>query len=106
MVLLGVVIGKCEMPSTNISQENGHAIIISNTMVFKNIVIKSPANRGRFVKVPRESLRAKPEGVPRDFHKPPRFAGDLITIFLKTMVLVCNTMMTEVRLVFSLYKIN
>jgi hypothetical protein len=25
---LGVVIGKCEMPSTNISQENGHAIII------------------------------------------------------------------------------
>ena len=28
MVLLGVVIGKCEMPSTNISQENGHAIII------------------------------------------------------------------------------
>ena len=67
-------------------------------MVFKNIMIKSPANRGRFVKVPRESLR--------DFHKPPRFAGDLITIFLKTMVLVCNTMMTEVRLVFLLYKIN
>ena len=63
-------------------------------MVFKIIVIKSPAN-----------LRAKPEGVPGDFHKPPRFAGDLITIFLKTMVLVCNTMMTEVRLVFSLYKI-
>jgi stage V sporulation protein SpoVS len=28
MVLLGVVIGKCEMPSTNISQENDHAIII------------------------------------------------------------------------------
>ena len=28
MVLLGVVIGKCEMPNTNISQENGHAIII------------------------------------------------------------------------------
>ena len=27
MVLLGVVIGKCEMPNTNISQENGHAII-------------------------------------------------------------------------------
>jgi hypothetical protein len=27
MVLLGVVIGKCEMPSTNISQENDHAII-------------------------------------------------------------------------------
>ena len=27
MVLLGVVIGKCEMPSTNISQENGHEII-------------------------------------------------------------------------------
>jgi hypothetical protein len=24
----GVVIGKCEMPSTNISQENNHAIII------------------------------------------------------------------------------
>ena len=24
----GVVIGKCEMPSTNISQENDHAIII------------------------------------------------------------------------------
>jgi hypothetical protein len=24
MVLLGVVIGKCEMPNTNISQENGH----------------------------------------------------------------------------------
>ena len=28
MVLLGMVIGKCEMPSTNISQENDHAIII------------------------------------------------------------------------------
>ena len=26
MVLLGVVIGKCEMPSTDISQENDHAI--------------------------------------------------------------------------------
>ena len=26
--------------------------------------------------------------VPRDFHKPPRFAGDLITIFVKTMALV------------------
>ena len=25
MVLLGVVIGKCEMPSTDISQENDHA---------------------------------------------------------------------------------
>ena len=25
---------------------------------------------------------------PRDFHRPPRFAGDLITIFLKTMVLL------------------
>jgi hypothetical protein len=72
-------------------------------MVFKNIVIKSPANPRESL---RESLRAKPEGVPRDFHKPPRFAGDLITIFLKTMVLVCNTMMTEVGLVFSLYKIN
>jgi hypothetical protein len=29
MALLGVVIGKCEMPSTNISQENDHAIIIT-----------------------------------------------------------------------------
>jgi hypothetical protein len=28
MVLLVVVIGKCEMPSTNISQENDHPIII------------------------------------------------------------------------------
>ena len=28
MVLLGVVIGKCEMPSTDISQENDHAILI------------------------------------------------------------------------------
>ena len=28
MVLLGVVIGKCEMPSTDISQENEHAILI------------------------------------------------------------------------------
>jgi hypothetical protein len=28
IVLLGVVIGKCEMSSTNISQENDHAIII------------------------------------------------------------------------------
>ena len=55
------------------------------------------------MKVSRESLRAKPEGVPRDFHKPPRFAGDLITIFLKTIVLVCNNMITKVRLVFSLY---
>jgi stage V sporulation protein SpoVS len=28
MVLLVVVIGKCEMPSTDISQENDHAILI------------------------------------------------------------------------------
>jgi hypothetical protein len=28
MVVLGVVIGKCEMPSTDISQENDHAILI------------------------------------------------------------------------------
>ena len=28
MVLLGVVIGKCEMPSTDISQENDHAMLI------------------------------------------------------------------------------
>jgi hypothetical protein len=28
MVLLGVVIGKCEMPSTDISQENDHAVLI------------------------------------------------------------------------------
>ena len=27
MVLVGVVIGKCEMPSTDISQENDHAIL-------------------------------------------------------------------------------
>jgi hypothetical protein len=29
MALLGVVIGKCEMPSTDISQENEHAILIA-----------------------------------------------------------------------------
>ena len=28
MVLLGVVIGKCEMSSTRISQENEHAILV------------------------------------------------------------------------------
>jgi hypothetical protein len=28
MVLVGVVIGKCKMPSTDISQENDHAILI------------------------------------------------------------------------------
>jgi hypothetical protein len=28
MVLLGEVIGKCEMPSTDISQENDHAMLI------------------------------------------------------------------------------
>ena len=28
MVLLGVVIGKCEMSSTHISQENEHAILV------------------------------------------------------------------------------
>jgi hypothetical protein len=28
MVLSGVVIGKCSMPSTDISQENDHAILI------------------------------------------------------------------------------
>jgi hypothetical protein len=28
MVVLGVVLGKCEMPSTHISQENDHAILI------------------------------------------------------------------------------
>ena len=33
IVLLGVVIGKYEMPSTNISQENDHAIIIVNLNV-------------------------------------------------------------------------
>ena len=28
MVLLGVVIGKCETPATSISQENGHGILM------------------------------------------------------------------------------
>ena len=28
IVLLGVVIGKCETPTTNISQENGHGILM------------------------------------------------------------------------------
>ena len=28
MVVLGVVIGKCQMPSTDISQENDHAILM------------------------------------------------------------------------------
>ena len=28
MGVLGVVLGKCEMPSTDISQENDHAILI------------------------------------------------------------------------------
>ena len=28
MVLLGVVIRKCEIPTTNISQENGHGILM------------------------------------------------------------------------------
>ncbi len=28
MVVLGVVIGKCQMPSTDISQENDHTILI------------------------------------------------------------------------------
>ena len=28
-----LVIGKCEMPSTNISQENDHAIIIVQTLI-------------------------------------------------------------------------
>ena len=28
MVLLGVVIGKCETPTTNISQENGHGMLM------------------------------------------------------------------------------
>jgi hypothetical protein len=28
MVVLGIVLGKCEMPSTDISQENDHAILI------------------------------------------------------------------------------
>jgi hypothetical protein len=30
MVVLGMVLGKCEMPSTHISQENDHAILIVN----------------------------------------------------------------------------
>jgi hypothetical protein len=34
MVLLGVVIGKCEMPRINISQENDHAIINNYWMRF------------------------------------------------------------------------
>jgi hypothetical protein len=33
MVLLRVVIGKCEMPSTDISQENDHAITHSQTSI-------------------------------------------------------------------------
>ena len=28
MVLLGAVIGKCEIPTTNISQENGHGMLM------------------------------------------------------------------------------
>ena len=42
------------------------------------------------MKVPRDAFGLRPQAFPRDFHKPPRFAGDLITIFLKTMVLLIN----------------
>ena len=28
MVLLGLVVGKCETPTINISQENGHGILM------------------------------------------------------------------------------
>ena len=35
MVLLGVVIGKCEMPSTDISQENDHAILIVLNLFYR-----------------------------------------------------------------------
>ncbi len=33
MVVLGVVIGKCEMSSTDISQENDHAILMVKTSI-------------------------------------------------------------------------
>jgi hypothetical protein len=33
MVVLGVVLGKCEIPSTDISQENDHAILIVRTSI-------------------------------------------------------------------------
>jgi hypothetical protein len=36
----------------------------------------------------RDAFGVRPQAFPRDFHRPPRFAGDLITIFLKTMVLL------------------
>ena len=33
MVLLGVVIRKCETPTTNISQENGHGILMTTCQI-------------------------------------------------------------------------
>ena len=37
MVLLGVVIRKCETPTTNISQENGHGILMIRCQIETNI---------------------------------------------------------------------
>ena len=49
------------------------------------------------MKVPRDAFGLHPQAFPRDFHKPPRFTGDLITIFLKTMVLLINICTFENR---------
>ena len=44
MVLLGVVIGKCETPTTNISQENGHGMLM---IEFQFVPYKHRNNRYR-----------------------------------------------------------
>ena len=58
-------------------------VLQTNTMVFKNIVIKSPANRGMFVKVPRDAFGLRPQAFPRDFHKHSSVCGRFNHYILK-----------------------
>jgi hypothetical protein len=44
MVLLGVVIGKCEMPSTDISQEYEHAILIVKRQFVGTLIFLASSN--------------------------------------------------------------
>ena len=44
MVLLGVVIGKCEMPTTDIAQENDHAILAHSQTSICDLQIQINSN--------------------------------------------------------------
>ena len=67
---------------------NNCHVIISKRMLSGILVIKCPANRGRFSKSADDEARWT-------FTKPPGLKGNLITNIPESMRLVCNNMVAE-----------